>query len=76
MNDKRREFATNTAFATRETRDENPYRRICFNGSASARFQVIRNVVLPTGRTILVPQGDFATLDAAIVARDAMPEEE
>ena len=68
-----RETATSPAFASRETREVNPYDRVIFAGTQSNRYQVLRHV--RTGRGHLVPFGSYPSLETALIARDALPSE-
>jgi hypothetical protein len=72
MNHAQRETATHPAFANRETRDENPYFRIIFNGGASPRYRVLRRIFIG-GTARLVPYGDYTDLETACAMRDALP---
>ena len=72
MNHTQREIATNPAFTLRETREENPYERIVYAGSASNRYQISRRAWIHD-RAKNISWGSYSDLESAIAARDALP---
>ena len=75
MNHTMRETAVNPALARRETREENPYERIVFAGTASHKFQILRPTWLHNKMKYLA-SGSFDSLEAAIAARDGKSDDE